>query len=58
MKHRIMIVKKEKCNLVGCGGYLCLRVSLARKHKMSIQSIGSTYFSLIAKTPFLEINFL
>jgi ATP-binding cassette, sub-family E, member 1 len=27
MKHRIMIVKKEKCNPIGCGGYLCMRVS-------------------------------
>lgn len=27
MKNRIMIVKKEKCNPVGCGGYLCMRVS-------------------------------
>jgi ATP-binding cassette, sub-family E, member 1 len=24
---RIMIVKKEKCNPEGCGGYLCMRVS-------------------------------
>ena len=22
-----MIVKKEKCNPIGCGGYLCMRVS-------------------------------
>lgn len=27
MKHRIMIVKKDKCNPEGCGGYLCIRVS-------------------------------
>ncbi|MFA6073766.1 MAG: ribosome biogenesis/translation initiation ATPase RLI [Candidatus Woesearchaeota archaeon] len=27
MKHRIMIVKKDKCNPEGCGGYLCMRVS-------------------------------
>jgi len=27
MKKRIMIVKKEKCNPVGCGGFLCMRVS-------------------------------
>ncbi|MCF7872186.1 ribosome biogenesis/translation initiation ATPase RLI [Candidatus Woesearchaeota archaeon] len=27
MKKRIMIVKKEKCNPEGCGGYLCMRVS-------------------------------
>lgn len=27
MKKRIMIVKKERCNPVGCGGYLCMRVS-------------------------------
>jgi len=27
MKKRIMIVKKEKCNPVGCGGYLCMRTS-------------------------------
>lgn len=27
MKKRIMIVRKEKCNPVGCGGYLCMRVS-------------------------------
>ena len=27
MRNRIMIVKKEKCNPEGCGGYLCMRVS-------------------------------
>lgn len=27
MKKRIMVVRKEKCNPVGCGGYLCMRVS-------------------------------
>ncbi|MGV8162691.1 MAG: ribosome biogenesis/translation initiation ATPase RLI [Candidatus Nanoarchaeia archaeon] len=27
MKHRIMIVKKDKCNPEGCGGFLCMRVS-------------------------------
>ena len=27
MKKRIMVVKKEKCNPIGCGGYLCMRVS-------------------------------
>lgn len=27
MQKRIMIVKKEKCNPEGCGGYLCIRVS-------------------------------
>jgi ATP-binding cassette, sub-family E, member 1 len=27
MKHRIMIVKKDRCNPEGCGGYLCIRVS-------------------------------
>lgn len=27
MVKRIMIVKKEKCNPEGCGGYLCIRVS-------------------------------
>ncbi|MBU0665863.1 MAG: ribosome biogenesis/translation initiation ATPase RLI [Nanoarchaeota archaeon] len=27
MNKRIMIVKKEKCNPIGCGGYLCIRVS-------------------------------
>ncbi len=27
MRKRIMIVKKEKCNPEGCGGYLCMRVS-------------------------------
>ncbi len=27
MKHRIMIVKKDKCNPEGCGGYLCIRTS-------------------------------
>jgi len=26
-KKRIMIVKKERCNPEGCGGYLCMRVS-------------------------------
>lgn len=27
MAKRIMVVKKEKCNPEGCGGYLCMRVS-------------------------------
>ncbi|MBD3209021.1 ribosome biogenesis/translation initiation ATPase RLI, partial [Candidatus Woesearchaeota archaeon] len=27
MAKRIMIVRKEKCNPQGCGGYLCMRVS-------------------------------
>lgn len=27
MARRIMVVKKEKCNPQGCGGYLCMRVS-------------------------------
>ena len=27
MRKRIMIVKKDRCNPVGCGGYLCMRVS-------------------------------
>ncbi|MBC8500640.1 MAG: ribosome biogenesis/translation initiation ATPase RLI [Nanoarchaeota archaeon] len=27
MPKRIMVVKKEKCNPQGCGGYLCIRVS-------------------------------
>ncbi len=27
MKKRVMIVKKERCNPVACGGYLCIRVS-------------------------------
>lgn len=26
MRKRIMIVKKERCNPLGCGGYLCMRV--------------------------------
>ena len=27
MRKRIMVVKKDRCNPVGCGGYLCMRVS-------------------------------
>ncbi len=27
MKKRIMVVKKDKCNPQGCGGYLCMKVS-------------------------------
>jgi ATP-binding cassette subfamily E protein 1 len=27
MKKRIMVVNKERCNPVGCGGYLCIKVS-------------------------------
>ena len=27
MAKRIMVVKKEKCSPMGCGGYLCIRVS-------------------------------
>lgn len=27
MRKRIMVVKKERCNPIGCGGYLCMRVS-------------------------------
>lgn len=31
MRRRIVIVEKEKCNPVGCGGYLCARVSPSNK---------------------------
>ncbi len=31
MKKRIMIVHKDRCNPVGCGGYLCMRVSPSNK---------------------------
>lgn len=31
MRNRIVIVEKEKCNPVGCGGYLCARVSPSNK---------------------------
>lgn len=27
MRKRIMVVKKDRCNPIGCGGYLCMRVS-------------------------------
>ncbi|MGM5484729.1 MAG: ribosome biogenesis/translation initiation ATPase RLI [Nanobdellota archaeon] len=27
MRNRIMVVKKDKCNPDGCGGYLCMKVS-------------------------------
>lgn len=31
MRRRIVIVEKEKCNPVGCGGHLCARVSPSNK---------------------------
>lgn len=31
MRRRIVIVEKEKCNPIGCGGYLCARVSPSNK---------------------------
>lgn len=27
MKKRIMVVNKERCNPIGCGDYLCIKVS-------------------------------
>ncbi|MFP4567698.1 MAG: ribosome biogenesis/translation initiation ATPase RLI [Candidatus Woesearchaeota archaeon] len=34
MRKRIMIVKKDRCNPVGCGGYLCMRVSPSNRAGM------------------------
>ena len=31
MRRRIVIVEKEKCNPVACGGFLCARVSPSNK---------------------------